>query len=74
MYPRVVEKGAQVRALVRERDNRRSGFAIVFVTVMPAALGCPDRLELLDDAVDAVGQQPGECQKSERPELLHLIL
>ena len=40
---------------------------------MPAAVGGPDRLELLDDPVDAVGQQPGKRQESERTELVHLV-
>ena len=60
VYPRVVEKRAQVLALVREWEYRRPGDAVVLATVMPTAVGRPDRLELLDDPVDAVGQQTPE--------------
>ena len=73
MYPRVVEERAQVLAPVREREYRGPVDAVVLAALMPAAVGRPDGLELLDDPVDAVGQQPRKGQESERPELLHLV-
>ena len=60
--------------LIGEREYRRPGGAVVLAAVMPAAVGSPDRLELLDDPVDAVGEQPGERQESKRPELLHSVV
>ena len=72
-YTRVVEEGAEVLALVGEREYGRPGDAVVLAAVMASAMGLPDHLELLEDPVYAVGQQAGERQVAEGPELLHLV-
>ena len=74
VYSRVVEERAQVLAPIGEWEDRGPGCAVVLSTVVPAAVVSPDRLELLDDPVDAVSEKPGEGQEPERPELLHLVV
>ena len=56
---------ADSRALVDEGDDAGSALAVVGLAVVASAVPGPDRLELVDDLVDAVGQQAGELQKPE---------
>src|SRR5262245_33013059 len=55
---RIVKQGAEIGVLVDELDAARARGAVVYLAVVAAAVRGPDRLELLYDTLDPIGQQP----------------
>src|SRR4051794_25857338 len=65
MDARVIQQGVEVRTLVDELNRAGSGGAVVYSAVVAAAVSSPDALELIDNFVNRVGQQPRERQEAE---------
>lgn len=62
---RVVEQAGEDFAAVYERYDARTPRGIVRSTLMTTALLGPELLECIDNLIYTIGQQPGECQKTE---------
>ena len=73
MDARIVEQAAEVFALVGERHDAGPLLLVVGFAVMSAAMLFPDALKLLDDALDAVGEQAGKQEIAEAVEELELL-
>ena len=54
---RMIDKAAQVLALVDEGEDGRATFEVVSLFVVASAVGGPDALEGLDDAVGFVSER-----------------
>ncbi len=70
---RVVDQTAESFALVGKRPAAGALVAVMNLAVMSAAMFLPDSLELLDDAVDAVGKQSGKNEIAEGVEEIELL-
>ena len=63
--PRIIEQGTERLGLIDEGNDAGPGRPVMPFTLVSAAVLRPQLLERFDDAVDPVGEQPGQVQVTE---------